>query len=367
LKNRHSIYFILMMIRAHRENQNHSVMNFTRRIYTLLLVVTVVLLMIFAESLLIPFVLAVFFWFLIRVLKFVIRKIRFTKKWPNWLMTILSSVILIFFIGLVVSMITNNIQQLSVSAPEYQKNITTVSEKINETFDIDLVESLTGVVEDFDFAGILSSIFSALTSVFSDAFMIILYLVFILLEEPIFPGKLKAMFKDPEKLEHTQMMLGKIDKSINNYLAIKTLTSLLTGTLSFFVLLFIGVDAPFFWAFLIFILNYIPTIGSLIATFFPTIFAMLQFGDFTHPVLVLTIVGSIQLIIGSILEPRIMGNTLNMSTLVVFLSLAAWGAIWGVVGMLLSALIMAILILIMAEIPGTRAIAILLSKKGDVS
>jgi len=263
-------------------------------------------------------------------------------------------------------MISNNIQQLSEAAPEYQKNITMVSDKINEAFDIDIMESITGMVEDFDFAGILSSLFSALTSIFGDTFLIIIYLIFILIEEPIFPRKLNAMYKEPEKLANTQRMLGKIDKSINNYIAIKTLTSLLTGTLSFFVLLLIGVDAPFFWAFLIFIMNYIPTIGSIIATLFPTIFAMLQFGDFTHPVLVLAIVGSIQLLIGSVLEPRIMGNTLNMSTLVVILSLALWGLIWGVVGMLLGVLIMAILILVMAELPGTRSVAILLSKKGDV-
>jgi AI-2 transport protein TqsA len=341
-------------------------MNYSKRIYYLLLTIGIVLLMIFAESLLIPFVLAIFFWFFIRALKNILRKIPFTRRWPNWLMTILSSIILITFLGLIVTMISNNIQQLSEAAPEYQKNITIVSEKVNEAFDIDLVESLTVMIDDFDFAGILSSLFSALTSIFSNSMLIIIYLIFILLEEPIFPRKLKAMYKDPEKLANTQAMFGKIDISINNYIAVKTLTSLLTGTLSFFVLLFIGVDAPFFWAFLIFILNYIPTIGSLIATLFPAIFAMLQFGDFTHPVLVLAIVGSIQLLIGSALEPRIMGNTLNMSTLVVILSLALWGAIWGVVGMLLSSLIVAILILIMAELPGTKSIAILLSKKGDV-
>ncbi len=341
-------------------------MDFSKRIYFLILIIAIVAVMIFAQSLIIPFVLAVLFWFVIRVIKNTLRKVKFIRSWPAWLMTILSSALLIVMLGLAVSLISNNIQQLSDAAPAYQENIIILSELINETFDINLVDWLSEQIESFDFAGILSSLFSALTSIFGDAFLIIIYLVFILIEEPIFPRKIKAMYKDPEKLAHTQAMFEKIDRSINNYIAIKTVTSLATGTLSFFVLLAVGVDAPFFWAFLIFILNFIPTIGSLIATFFPALFAMLQFGDFTHPVLILAIVGGIQLLIGSVLEPRIMGNSLNMSTLVVILTLVLWGMIWGVVGMLLSVPIMVILILIMAEIPGTRSIAILLSKKGDV-
>jgi predicted PurR-regulated permease PerM len=340
-------------------------MDFSKRIYYLLIVVIIVLLLIYAENLLIPFVLAILIWFVIRVLKNLLRKIPFMKRWPSWIMTTLSSVILVSFLSLVVSLISANIQQLSESIPDYEKNINTVAEKINETFEIDLVESLTNTLKDFNFSTILSSLFSALTSIFGNAFLILLYLVFILLEETIFMKKLQAVYNTPEKLERVSGILKKVDRSINNYIAIKTVTSLTTGFLSFFVLYFIGVDAPFFWAFIIFILNYIPNIGSLIATLFPTIFAMLQFGDFTHALLVLVIVGAIQLTIGSLVEPRIMGNTLNMSPLVVFLTLALWGTIWGVTGMLLSVPITVIIILILNEFPGTRSFAAMLSRRGD--
>lgn len=131
--------------------------------------------------------------------------------------------------------------------------------------------------------------------------------------------------------------------------------------------MFIGVDAPLFWAFLIFILNFIPTIGSLIATIFPAFFAVLQFGEFTPGILVLAIVGAIQLIVGNLVEPRVMGNTLNISPLVVFLTLSLWGVMWGVLGMLLSVPITVIIIIIMSEFPETRPIAILLSQKGNIT
>ncbi|HKK63296.1 MAG TPA: AI-2E family transporter [Bacteroidales bacterium] len=340
-------------------------MDFSKRIYYLLLAVIVVLLLIYAESLLIPFVLAILIWFVIRVLKSLLRRAKFTSKWPNWLMTALSAILLISLLSLTVSLISSNIQQLSRSIPSYEKNINDVAKKINETFDIDLVKSMTDTIRDFNFSEILSSLFSALTSIFGNAFLILIYLVFILMEETIFNRKLKTIYSDKKQYDRVTSILEKIDSSINNYIAIKTLTSLTTGFLSFFVLYFVGVDAPFFWAFIIFVLNYIPNIGSLIATLFPTVFALLQFGDLTHALLVLIIVGAIQLTIGSLVEPRIMGNTLNMSPLVVFLTLALWGTIWGVTGMLLSVPITVIIILILNEFPGTRSIAAMLSRRGD--
>jgi len=249
--------------------------------------------------------------------------------------------------------------------PAYQQNVKQVSDQINSTFDIDLAATVAKYLEDFNYTGVLSNLFTALTSVFGDAFLVILYLVFILLEEPIFPRKFKAIYNTPERYKHASELMDKIDHSTSSYMAIKSLMSLLTGVLSFIVLLAIGVDAAFFWAFLICLLNYIPAIGSIIATLFPTVFAMLQFGDLTHPILVLAIVGTIQVAVGNILEPRVMGNSLNISTLVVFITLAVWGAIWGVIGMLLSVPITVILILVLSEIPTTRSFAILLSKKGD--
>ncbi len=340
-------------------------MNFSRRIYYLLLTVIIVLLLIYAENLLIPFVLAILIWFVIRVLKSLLLKLPYTRKLPQWLLTAISSIILLSLLSLIVTLITSNIQQISSSVPEYEKNINNVVEDINERFNIDPVKSMTDTIKDFDFSKILSPLFSALTSIFGNAFLFLVYLIFILLEEPIFKRKLKAVYRTPEQYKSITGILQKIDDSINNYIAIKTITSLSTGFLSFFVLYFVGVDAPFFWAFLIFILNYIPNIGSLIATLFPTVFALLQFGDFTQPLLVLIIVGSIQLTIGSFVEPRIMGNTLNMSPLVVFLTLVLWGTIWGVTGMLLSVPITVIIILMLNEFPETRSVAIMLSRRGN--
>ena len=342
-------------------------MDSAKKIYIFLIIITTVVILIYAQSIIIPFILAILFWFLIRVIKKLLRKVKYIGNWPKWILTLISLAFLLGILVFIIQLITQNIQQLSQTLPVYEANINKMTNAINARFNIDIGTILTDMTEDFKFGGMLTGLFSALTGIFGDAFTVLLYLVFLLLEEPIFPKKIRAMYPDQEKFNHINALIGKIDHSIGSYIALKTVVSLVTGFLSYFALLFIGVDAPVFWAFLIFVLNFIPTIGSLIATLFPAIFALLQFGEFTPGILVLAIVGTIQLIVGNFIEPRVMGNSLNISPLVVFLTLAIWGVIWGITGMLLSVPITVILIIVMSEFPSTQPLAILLSQKGSIN
>ena len=145
------------------------------------------------------------------------------------------------------------------------------------------------------------------------------------------------------------------------------MVSFITGALSYGALVIFDVDAALFWAFLIFILNFIPTVGSLIATIFPALFAVVQQAELAQFLWVLGSVGLVQVIVGNIVEPKMMGTSLNMSSLVVILSLTIWGAIWGVMGMILSVPITVMMIIVFEEIPSLRFIAILLSEKGELS
>ena len=140
----------------------------------------------------------------------------------------------------------------------------------------------------------------------------------------------------------------------------------MTGFGSYLILIMVGVDFAAFWGFLIFLLNYIPTIGSLLGVVFPSVLALVQFGTYTEPLIVLGACSAIQMTIGNFIEPRAMGSTLNVSPLVVILSLVVWGTIWGVVGMFLSVPITVALIIIFASFPATRPIAIILSRDGQV-
>ncbi len=339
----------------------------TKKIFYLLFTVVVILALIYGQSLLVPLILAILFWFIIRVVKKLIHKTRITNNWPDWLMTALSAVVILGLIAISAKLITTNIQTLSKSMPKYEANLTKVSTHVQNTYDIDLSEELKKISGNLQFRTILGSIFKALKDMVSNGFTILLYLIFLLLEESVFQQKLRAIYTDENRYKEVTNILAAIDHSVGSYLALKSLISLMTGALSYIALLAIGIDAPFFWAFLIFLLNFIPTIGSLVATLFPTIFALLQFGEFTPAILVLAIVGGIQIIIGNFVDPRLMGNSLNMSTLVVFSSLVLWGALWGIIGMLLSVPLTVIIILILSKFPKGKPIAIMLSKRGNLT
>lgn len=158
----------------------------------------------------------------------------------------------------------------------------------------------------------------------------------------------------------------RIADNIRSYLTIKTLVSLLTGVLSYIVLSLFDVNYPAFWGFIIFLLNYIPTIGSMIGVIFPALLTLVQFDSYLPFLGVTIVLTAVQFTIGNILEPYLMGNRLNLSGLVIIISLAVWGAIWGITGMILSVPLMVILLIILAALPSTRPIAILLSSNGAI-
>ena len=161
-------------------------------------------------------------------------------------------------------------------------------------------------------------------------------------------------------------MLNEIFLSTNKYITLKTGISLLTGGLSYVVLLLFGIDYAFLWAFLIFLFNYIPYIGSLIATILPAIFAVIQFGTIWSFVWVFISVEAIQLVVGNYIEPKVMGKSLNLSPLVVVVALSFWGYVWDLLGMFLSVPITSIMLIMLAQFPATRSFAILLTENGNI-
>jgi predicted PurR-regulated permease PerM len=199
----------------------------------------------------------------------------------------------------------------------------------------------------------------------SNTFLVIIYLIFLLLEQRIFSKKLQQIFNGKHQITFKKG-LEKVKHSIESYILVKTLISFLTASLSYVILIIIGVDFAFFWAFLIFLLNYIPNIGSLIATVFPAILTLIQFDTLWPAFFVLFGIGTIQFLIGNFIEPKAFGKSLNLSALAVILSLTFWGFIWGVVGMFLCVPITVIIMIILSNFEETKPFAILLSDDGEI-
>lgn len=336
--------------------------------YFCIVAISIVTALIYGKSLLIPFIFALLLWFLSRKLRLTFNRIKFVNNFfPSWMKNTVSSLVILSLLVVISKILTSNINTLASASQNYDTNIGSIIESLSLYLSVDLVETLKVQLGNINFGNILSLIFNSLTELFGNLFMIIIYVLFIFLEEVNFHKKLLLAFSTKNKQDKISTVIDEIEASVTNYLGLKTLVSLSTGFLSYLVLLFIGIDAPTFWAFLITLLNYIPTIGSLIATVFPATYCLLQFGELYPFVLVLILVGLIQIIIGNILEPRLMGNSLNISSLATLITLSIWGSIWGITGMFLSVPISVILIIILSQFPSTRPVAIMLSDKGEIN
>jgi AI-2 transport protein TqsA len=176
------------------------------------------------------------------------------------------------------------------------------------------------------------NLLSGMSSVLSDFILVILTMTFILLEVSSFPIKLRSIIGDP-KQKFPQFT--KFANDMKHYMIIKTLISLATGILVAVWLYILGVDYPILWGFLAFLLNYIPNIGSVVAAIPPVILAFIQLG-LGSAVMVAAGYIVVNFLIGNVIEPRLMGRKLRLSTLVVFLSLIFWGGLLGLVGAILS-------------------------------
>ena len=192
----------------------------------------------------------------------------------------------------------------------------------------------------------------------TDTFLVMLILVFILAEAAVFPRKLRMALGEGGG---ESMRLTKIVREVQTYLTIKTLISLATGVTIGLFAAAVGLDFPVLLGLIGFVLNYIPTIGSVIASVPAVLLALIQFGPSSALGVGVVYLG-INTVFGNIVEPNLMGRRLGLSTLVVVLSLVFWGWVWGPLGMFLSIPLTMILKILLENTPDLRWMAVLLGK-----
>lgn len=335
--------------------------------YSVIGITGVLALLIYAESILIPLVFGVILWYLGTSMKKLVQKIpKVGEKLPSTLINVIVFIILVLGFGGLSKLITNNIDSLMLSYESYKDNINSILESVNKSFNINIQEQFSAAQENFNYGDILSKIAGSISGILGDAIIILVYAAFMFSEESSFKNKLKKMFSNSEEESRTTKILTKISDSFGDYIRLKTYVSLLTGVVGYVFLYIMGVDSPFFWALLMFLLNYIPTIGSLVATIFPAVFSLMQFGEYTPFFIILIGLGVIEWVIGNVVEPKVMGNSLNLSPLVTILALIVWGQIWGITGMLLSTPITVVMVIVFSQFENSKRVAILLSQNGDI-
>jgi AI-2 transport protein TqsA len=267
----------------------------------------------------------------------------------------------------ITGLVGSSLSQFTNDVPEYTERLNGYTRAVEQWLNGHGVPFDTGEMRNLIDAGrvmkMAAEVFNSFGGVLTNAFLIFLTVVFILFETASFAVKLHAVMDDPED---TLARLGNVTASIKRYLAIKTMTSLLTGVVIGIGLTILGVENAVLWALLAFMLNYVPNIGSIIAAVPAVLFALVQLGV-GGALATAAVFAVVNIVIGSVLEPRFMGRGLGLSTLVVFLSLVFWGWVLGPVGMFLSVPLTMTVKIALGARESTRWIAVLLGSGHDVA
>lgn len=335
--------------------------------YSLALAGLFVCLLVFGQALLVPVVLAFVLWYLINAVDQLLRMVpRLGGRLPRGLTLAVAAVAVLGVIVLVGNLVGHQINDMIGTAPEYWQNLEMQFARVLARFGYDEAVTLRTLSEEYDVNGYLLGLVGYFTSATRQFLLVLLYTLFLLVEQHTFPRKLAALNLTKDRRARLLAVIDKLNVAIRAYVGVKFAASFATGLLSYFVIEYAGVDFAVLWAFSIFALNFIPTIGSIVATILPSLMALVQF-DYLTPFLIVAIgVGLIQLFIGGLLEPRLYGDALNISPFVIIFSLILWGLLWGVVGMLLCVPITFTLITFLAQFESTRPVAVLLSRRGRV-
>lgn len=313
-----------------------------------------------AADIIVPFILALF----IAVVLHPVVQLMVRLKIPRVLAITLLVGFIILVAVLLLATLGTSLNELARTLPQYRsslvvplQNIEPFLQKLGVTAS---VEQLVRYIDPNAAMTLVTSLLTQLTNAMSSIFLLLLTVVFMLFEVPQLPTKLQQMMARPTE---GMAAIQKAIDSVTHYLVLKTAISVVTGLVAWAMLAALDVRFAFIWGLLAFALNYIPNIGSVLAAI-PPILQMLVFGGFYNALVVLAGYLAINLVFGNILEPRIMGRGLGLSTLVVFLSLIFWGWLLGPVGMLLSVPLTIIVKIGLEHTEGGQSIAILLSDLG---
>lgn len=334
---------------------------------TLLATIMVAYILVIGKNLIIPFIVALLIWQLINTVANGIKKAPWIGIYlPNWLCMLISFVVWGLLGWGIVGIISTNVTSVMEAAPRYQDKFSQLVSKLEATAHFKSLSLSQDWMQQLDFQNIFFNVSSVFTSLAGNAVIIFLYVLFLFIEQKVLPNKIRAFFLKESHRKITIKMTNYIIRDTQVYMGIKTLTSLLTAALSWLIMWWMGLDFSEFWALLIFFLNFIPSIGAIMATIFPAILALIQFADWP-PFLAITLgLSTMQFIVGNFLEPRLMGYSLNLSPLVILIALGIWGSLWGIIGMFLSVPITVTMMIIFTHFEKTRGIAVLLSRDGTL-
>ncbi|SUZ33838.1 AI-2 transport protein TqsA [Roseibaca ekhonensis] len=282
----------------------------------------------------------------------------------NWVASVAAVVLiasgLLTLVGLVISQINTVLTTTLAYTEDAQRAIARMFAWMGE----DVEASVLATVQSIEISGYLRSAAGQAGSLLSQVVLIILFVGFLFAERVWFSTKLENLMEDNAQANRVSAIIGSIIRRVNRYLLVKTLISAVTGGLIFALLSVFNLQFAAAMALFTFVLNFIPSVGSIIATLVVTLVAYIQVAEPSTAILIFVIAGMIQFLLGNVIDPMLMGKTLRLSSFGIIISLAFWGAVWGVPGMFLAVPFMVAVMIVCSHIPAARPVAVLLSREG---
>jgi AI-2 transport protein TqsA len=332
-----------------------------------IVIAAAVYLLVAGRGLLLPFVLGIVLWYMVDALADAFEQPRIGRwRLPRPLALAAAILLMGGLLWVVGRTVGHNISAVAAAAPNYERRLQSLIDQGAIWIGVEQAPTIGELFDRISLADTLSSLAAAVASVVSVAGIVLIYAGFLFVEQARFRRKLAIMLGSGMQQARVQAVLDRIDRDIRVYIRIKTTLAVATAAFAYVVMAWVGVDFAAFWAVMVFFFYYIPTVGSILAIAAPAVLTLVQFDHLTPFLIVLLVFGTIQIITANVVEPTIMGRTLNLSPLVVIVSLVVWGTIWGVVGMFLCVPITVVGLIVLAQFDTTRPLAVLLSADGNI-
>lgn len=293
-----------------------------------------------------------------------------TRGLPLWARRTLVLVAFVLAIAALTTVIVQTAGQVLVALPGYQTTLEGLGDRVFHALGLDLPEDWNLVwassLGQIDLQGLARTALGSVGTLGGVIFLVAIYAAFLMAERGGFAYKI-ALALPGRGGDSAQDILASINRRIGDYLAVKTLINVILGAISFVAMWLFRIDFALFWAILIGLLNYIPFVGSLIGVAFPVALTLAQFGSLQITATVLVLLTAAQMLVGNVIEPRMIGRRVNLSPFVVLVSLSLWTSLWGVAGSILAIPLTSILVIVASHFDITRPIAILLADDPDLS
>jgi predicted PurR-regulated permease PerM len=285
---------------------------------------------------------------------------------PKWFLSLCVITVLSFLLLLIYQVMLIQTDNLVAAAPFYQEKFEQLITQLSQLTGLKLDILVSELFTNINISELLAYLAEATQSMLSSIFLVAIYIAFLFIEQSHANAKIIALQKLSARFTLIQSIFKSSTLLIKRYIRLKSAMSSLTSLLCYLVFIMFDVDFAELWAISTFLLNFIPNIGSALAVIFPSILISLQFDSLSHIALVITCLVIIQFIIGNVIEPAIMGKSLNLSAFMILISLSFWGFIWGIVGMFLAIPLMVATAILFSHIDETKWLAILMSADGEL-